>query len=55
MSVKKSFSKRLKTTLKEQSTTDNYSVVDLQKIRKITKQIMELEEKIMLLKLEKIM
>lgn len=53
MNVNQSFSRRLKSYLKNKSTTDNSSVVDLQKLQRIVQQIIELEEKIMLLKLQR--
>lgn len=53
MNVNQSFSKRLKSYSKNKSTTDNSSVVDLQKLQRIVQQIIELEEKIMLLKLQR--
>lgn len=53
MSANQSFSKRLKSSNHNKSTTDNSSVVDLQKLQRIVKQIIELEEKIMLLKLQR--
>ena len=53
MNVNQSFSRRVKSYLKNKSTTDNSSVVDLQKLQRIVQQIIELEEKIMLLKLQR--
>jgi hypothetical protein len=55
MNNKPSFSKRIKSNSNNKSTTVNPTVVDLKKLQLLTQQIIALEEKIMLLKLQKML